>query len=38
MIVLALLLLTPLADLAVKVALLGVGVWLIVRFYPRRST
>ena len=35
--VLALLLLTPLAEFAVGVALLAVGAWLVWRFYPRRA-
>lgn len=36
-IVLALLLLTPLAELAVGLALFGVAAWAVVRFYPRRG-
>ena len=36
-IVLSLLLLTPLADLAVGLALFAVAAWVIIRFYPRRS-
>jgi membrane-bound ClpP family serine protease len=37
-IVLALLMLTPLQTLAVGVALFAVAAWLVVRFYPRRSS
>jgi predicted membrane metal-binding protein len=37
-IVLALLLLTPLQTLAVGFALFGAAAWLVVRFYPRRSS